>query len=692
MVRLGALLRRSRNKAEEPEAQAPILPSIDTPPLVVMIPDVAGVSSFRLSKFPDAQAAARFIQSLSRPQRERAHAFWALQAEPADPLDTEDNSGEAMVLIRSSEESDLVYVVSFVDIDSAQSFARFEVKRGMHLNLILIYWASMVNLVLSDDGVQLIPEFPPVVTKGHWKETHAGARSGAAQKRAGSDVSRLQAEAEEEKKRLQAELDEMEKLHAEAEELKRLQSEAAQKKRLQAEAEERRRILKAELDEIKQLRAEAEAKRRRLEAEAEEQSRLVEQEMLQLHADVAEKRRLQAETRALTRLQTELEEIRRLGAEAAERQKQSEKVAEEQRLASESDRKKVEDESETQEKLAAAAEEKRKLQAALQEIEVRQAALEELRRSDSAHEISAEQVQDIETWEAEAAKQRRQVEEELERRLEDEAERQRSFATEETRPEKGAAEHPRWIAGDAIGHGRPHADSEEHASLEVAGQSRPVTETGEQARLEAEAEQRRLDAEAEEQRLAAETAERARLEAEAEERRLEAEAKERRLAAEAEDRALLEAEAEEQRRLSAEAEERARVEAEAQDRRRLEEEAEQRFEAAKRAILAQEEKEAHLDQKEPSVKEAVAGSIADPSLEPNPIEELLRAEAESRVQVPRAFAKEPQDDGEPDSLNGMEHEINPADIADEVGKILRRRRWAKRESPFEGFKSPPGRF
>ena len=253
MVRLGALLRRSRNKAEEPEAQAPILPSIDTPPLVVMIPDVAGVSSFRLSKFPDAQAAARFIQSLSRPQRERAHAFWALQAEPADPLDTEDNSGEAMVLIRSSEESDLVYVVSFVDIDSAQSFARFEVKRGMHLNLILIYWASMVNLVLSDDGVQLIPEFPPVVTKGHWKETHAGARSGAAQKRAGSDVSRLQAEAEEEKKRLQAELDEMEKLHAEAEELKRLQSEAAQKKRLQAEAEERRRILKAELDEIIRL-------------------------------------------------------------------------------------------------------------------------------------------------------------------------------------------------------------------------------------------------------------------------------------------------------------------------------------------------------------------------------------------------------------------------------------------------------
>ena len=62
------------------------------------------------------------------------------------------------------------------------------------------------------------------------------------------------------------------------------------------------------------------------------------------------------------------------------------------------------------------------------------------------------------------------------------------------------------------------------------------------------------------------------------------------------------------------------------------------------------------------------------------------------MQVPPEFAKERQDSDDEDSLNGLDHEINPADIADEVGKILRRRRWAKRESPFEGFKSPPGRF
>jgi hypothetical protein len=248
MVRLGGFLRKSRKKEEEAEPQAPVAPTIDTPPLVVMIPDVAGVSSFRLSTFVDAEAAARFILSLPRAQRERAHAFWALQQEPNEAVNGEDEGGEAMVLIRSSEGSDLVYVVSFVDIDSAQSFARFEVKRGMHLGLILIYWASMVNLILNDDSVQLIPEFAPSVTPGRKKDTQVSTRPATAHKRTGSDVRRLQAEAEEERKRLQAELDEMEKLHAEAEELKRLQGEAAQRKRLEAEADERRRVLKAELD------------------------------------------------------------------------------------------------------------------------------------------------------------------------------------------------------------------------------------------------------------------------------------------------------------------------------------------------------------------------------------------------------------------------------------------------------------
>src|SRR5439155_660910 len=424
MVRLGALLRRSRNKDAEPEAQAPVGPTIDTPPLVVMIPDVAGVSSFRLYTFTDAQAASRFILSLSRPQRERAHAFWALQAEPADPLETEDNAGEAMVLIRSEEGSDLVYVVSFVDIESAQSFARFEVKRGMHLGLILIYWASMVNVVLTDDKVQLIPERPPRVA----------ARLPVSPASPGTSYRVADAETEFDDRLA------MEEVQAEEH---RLAVETAERARLDAEA------VRLEEEEQRGLAAEAE-ERARLEAEAEE-------------------RRLAAEAEEQTRLEGEAEEQRRLAAEAEAR-----------------------------------------------------------------------------------------------------------------------------------------------------------------ARLEAEAEERR---------------------------RLEEEAERWRLEAEAEDRARLEAAAEERRRLEAEAEERALAEAIALEKRRLQEEEEERFQAAKRSILAQEEEDFGAGGDDDEHEEAVAGSTSEASFERNPIEELLRGEAESRVQVPQAFAKESQDGADEDSPNGLEHEI-----------------------------------
>jgi hypothetical protein len=80
------------------------------------------------------------------------------------------------------------------------------------------------------------------------------------------------------------------------------------------------------------------------------------------------------------------------------------------------------------------------------------------------------------------------------------------------------------------------------------------------------------------------------------------------------------------------------------------------------------------------------GDVADvPDVDaPNAIEELLRAQQDTRVHVPSQYAREapPDDIAEDDDPN----------IADEVNKILRRRRWEKRESPFDGFKSPPGRF
>src|SRR5438132_8125722 len=379
MVRLGALLRKSRKKGGEPETQAAVSPRVDTPPLVVMIPDVAGVSSFRLTTFTDAQAAARFIVSLSRPQRERTHAFWALQREPADLLETEDNGGEAMVLIRSAEGSDLVYVVSFVDIESAQSFARFEVKRGMHLGLILIYWASMVNVILGDDKVQLIPERAPRVHSRPQSFTAAVGRAHhvpsmdiqeeADWTEAPDEFATEQGDAEEQR-RLAAEAAEQARLATEAEEQRHLEAKAkerrlaAERARLQAEAEEQRR-LEAEA-EGRRLAAEAQERRRaaeaderaRLEAEAEEQRRLeAEAEGRRLAAEAQERRRA-AEAEERVRLEAEAEEQRRLEAEAEDRRVAAE--AQERRRAAEAEeRARLEAEAEEQRRLEAEAEDRR---------------------------------------------------------------------------------------------------------------------------------------------------------------------------------------------------------------------------------------------------------------------------------------------------------------------------------------------
>jgi hypothetical protein len=274
MVRLGGLLRRTPRDKDKPE-EAPVQPAFLGPPLFVLIPDVAGVSSFRLYNFSDAEAATRFVMSLSRQQRERAHAFWALQEEPNGVLDGEDTAGEATVLIRASEGSDLVYVVSFVDIESAQSFARFEVKRGMHLGLMLVYWASMVNVVLTDDRVQLIPELPPRIDKR--RQQTNGRKPALAQP--GAD--------EEERAVKQPDPE------TQAEELQRLREEAETHRRIAAEAEELRRLL---AEEEEKQRIAAEAQERRLEAEAVDQrradARADEQAELAAAAALEEQRRL----------------------------------------------------------------------------------------------------------------------------------------------------------------------------------------------------------------------------------------------------------------------------------------------------------------------------------------------------------------------------------------------------------------
>lgn len=149
------LKKRPAHEPEEVEEEPQPLPPLP-PVLNLLVPDNAGVTSFRLKQFFAVEEAAEFIQTL--PSISGLHAFWGLHEQPAA-----DTNGEAMVLIRATEGSQTVYVVSFVDLASALSFARFEVKRGMNPNLLLIYWAEIVDVDADETGVHLSPDRPPFV-------------------------------------------------------------------------------------------------------------------------------------------------------------------------------------------------------------------------------------------------------------------------------------------------------------------------------------------------------------------------------------------------------------------------------------------------------------------------------------------------------------------------------------------------
>lgn len=161
---MGWLGTRPKRAAQEPQTEEQPVPEAEPkpagPPLFLLVPYVAGVSSYQTHTFYDAPSAAAFIQeSVPAELRRGILAFWALHEPPSDP--TLGYGGEALVLIASPEARRQVYVVSFVDIASAQSFARFEVKRGLDPALLSIYWAQLVTVTEGPDGISITPEEPP---------------------------------------------------------------------------------------------------------------------------------------------------------------------------------------------------------------------------------------------------------------------------------------------------------------------------------------------------------------------------------------------------------------------------------------------------------------------------------------------------------------------------------------------------
>jgi hypothetical protein len=167
----------SLRKKAEPEAEAVAIaevvetPVATGPRLGVLIPDSAGISSFRLTLQPDVASAEAQIGALTANVRRGTHAFWAMHERPAvdDSMHV-----EALVLIRSKPDSDVVYVVSFLDIESALSFTRFELRRGLHIRNVMMYWAAFTQVREELEGVSIIPTIaPPTVADVAWSSPDA---------------------------------------------------------------------------------------------------------------------------------------------------------------------------------------------------------------------------------------------------------------------------------------------------------------------------------------------------------------------------------------------------------------------------------------------------------------------------------------------------------------------------------------
>ena len=160
MTWITTLLRRPTEVLEP--APAPVAAPTG-PDLVLLVPDIAGISSFRRYAFPDATSAADFAGQIRPEVRRGVIAFWALHERPDPAEDTRrQTSGEVLVLMRAAADSELFYVVSFINLECASAFVRLETKRGLDPANVSLYWAGVARLREEIEGVSLIPGSPPL--------------------------------------------------------------------------------------------------------------------------------------------------------------------------------------------------------------------------------------------------------------------------------------------------------------------------------------------------------------------------------------------------------------------------------------------------------------------------------------------------------------------------------------------------
>ncbi len=126
----------------------------------MLVPDAFGLACLRLESFTDIDSAASYIQLRSTNGASNgAYAFWVVHGRPACEAQ---HGFECLVLIRHENDSNVVSPFSFVDMESAESAARAELRAGLDPRLLLIFWAVPVTIEFGNQGkVSLNPAVPP---------------------------------------------------------------------------------------------------------------------------------------------------------------------------------------------------------------------------------------------------------------------------------------------------------------------------------------------------------------------------------------------------------------------------------------------------------------------------------------------------------------------------------------------------
>jgi hypothetical protein len=150
--------KRSASETDPEPAEQPVVeeqaggPDLSENRLVVLR-QAEGSFAYRLHAFPDTEAATAYAHTNLVPQTEPGSVitFWALHW-PAQVEDSNDPP-EAVVIVRDPQREDVIQLYSFVDMGAAHDFLRDEFRNGIDLSLVLVFWATHVDLSSSNGDV-----------------------------------------------------------------------------------------------------------------------------------------------------------------------------------------------------------------------------------------------------------------------------------------------------------------------------------------------------------------------------------------------------------------------------------------------------------------------------------------------------------------------------------------------------------